>query len=179
MAATDRFEGTVSELARNGAGQDVVLTFWLVADNGNRALVESRQDRPLHDGDRVEVVGERDSQGTLAAADIRNLKTAPVPGAQPLQWGRVFLCSLLAAVICSALALALGSSILKNATWGSLIAYIIFVPLAYFALSFVCSIVLTGVLTSYRRGKHALIAALISLPISWAFLLLAEKALLR
>jgi hypothetical protein len=177
--ASERFEGIVNELERSGAGQEVLMTFWLVADDGTRALVEARRDRPLRNGDRVEVFGERDSQGTLAATSIQNPKKAPDSRVQPLQWGRIVLSSVLSALISAAVAFSLpylfSTPKSVGQAFSDIFAAVIFIPILYFGLSLVCSMVLTSIMVSYRRLAHALIAAPISMPIFFIFLWLLVK----
>jgi hypothetical protein len=192
MMAIEQFEGVVSEFKRAGAGGAPLLTFWLLAGDGAKAYVEARQDQALRDGDRVIVTGERDSQGTLAATAIRALKAPPNP--EPIQWGPVMGCSLASALICLAVSwfIASGSvkpahpaagnsvgSTIAGALAASLVAGIVealLMLLLYFVLSFVTSIILTTLFVSYRRVRHAVLASVISLPISWLFLMLVSKA---
>jgi hypothetical protein len=183
--ASERFEGIVNELGRTGAGQEAVITFWLVAGDGTRALVETREDRPLRNGDRIEVFGERDSQGTLAATSVLDWK-APDSRAQPLQWGRILLSSVLSALISFGVALAFGyllpdmfshisfdrglfRAINQGVIRFLLVMFVLF-PAVFFVFPSVCAMAVTSKMVSYRRGPQALIAALISLPIYLIFM---------
>lgn len=187
--ANERFVGVVTEFKRDTAG----VTFWLVADNGARAYVESHEDRSLRNGERVAVTGERDSQGTLSATIVQALSTPQDPGTQAVQWGRVFGCSLISALICLALSWSMashsvkpphgvhgksvGSVVVGNAAsiFAAGIVEALFMLFLYFVLSFVTSIALTALLVSYRRMLHAALACVISVPISLFFIIVVSK----
>lgn len=193
--ASERFEGIVNELARTGAGQEEVITFWLVAGDGTGALVKTRQDWRIRNGDHISVLGERDSDGTLAADSVEVRKT-PDSRAQPLQWGRIVASILLSAFISAVVGLAFFQLFLPNMFWHiswsqgifraideGIIRFIlvlfVLTPAVLVAFPLVCSMAITSKMVSYRPGPHALIAAPITLPVFILFLQLLSWLLYK
>ena len=149
------FEGIVNELERAGARQEVVIM----------------------------VFGERDSRSTLAATSIEERK-APDSQVQPLQWGCIISSSILSALTSAAVALAFAylepDMFPKSISFSQgvnrfFLVLFFLLPAVYLGFPLVCSIAVTCKMVSYRRRTHALIAALISLPIFFIFISLLSN----
>ncbi|SPE38481.1 hypothetical protein SBA3_290012 [Candidatus Sulfopaludibacter sp. SbA3] len=165
--ASEPFEGIVSELERSGAGDGAVSTFWLIADNGTRAFVEFHRDLPLRNGDRVEVTGERDSQGTLQGTSIRDVRVAAKPDpVKALEWRRLML-----SVVVSPLIGGLAEFSRGKGPGLEIIGQIIL----YFPVSFFACLILTNLLVNYRRAIHTVISAALVLPVAFLFLVIGDK----
>lgn len=117
------------------------------------------------------------------------VKTKSPP--EPIQWSRVVLSAFISALICYAVyiaAFALGMTIFIDRVISSLtslrggvallqgvLVYVYFVLVTYIPLSLLCSLTLTVFLVRYRRLAHALWSVVVSLPMSYLFLLLVSN----
>ena len=100
--------------------------------------------------------------------------------AQPLQWGRIILGSVLSALISAAVALEFYHLVpdmfshisLERGVIRFFLVAGVFVLTVLCGFPLVCAMAVTSQIVSYRRRTHALIAAPISMPVFFIFLTL-------